>query len=264
MATPLQAGAGFARLADIIKTLRGENGCPWDKEQDETTILNYLLEEVYEVVEAVQSGKAESVREELGDVLMEVVFLAQIYEEKGAFHLAESVESINSKMIRRHPHVFGDTKLDSSARVVEEWHRQKQVEKNRDSLFDGLPRTLPALAAAFQIGQKASLVGFDWERTEEALAKLDEELQELKQALQAGEQKAIDREMGDLLFAAANVSRQAGVNPETALLLANRRFRERFAYIESRLREQGRDPAQASLPEMDALWEEAKDRGEGD
>jgi MazG family protein len=263
MTTPLQAGTEFTRLAEIIKTLRGEKGCPWDKEQDETTILNYLLEEVYEVVEAVRSGKAESVREELGDVLMEVVFLARIYEEKGAFHLAESVESINGKMIRRHPHVFGDTKLDSSVRVLEEWHRQKQAEKNRDSLFDGLPRTLPALAATFQIGQKASLVGFDWERPEEALAKLYEELHELEQALKAGEKNAIDWEMGDLLFAAANVSRKAGVNPETALLGANTRFRERFAYIESRLREQGRDPAQASLEEMDALWEEAKDRGVG-
>jgi MazG family protein len=263
MVTLHEAGAEFARLAEIIQTLRGENGCPWDKEQDETTILNYLLEEVYEVVEAVQSGKAESVREELGDVLMEVVFLARIYEEKDAFHLAESVESINGKMIRRHPHVFGDTKLDSSERVLEEWHRQKQAEKSRDSLFDGLPRTLPALGAAFQIGQKASLVGFDWERSEEALAKLYEEIYELEQALKAGEKDAIDREMGDLLFAAANVSRKAGVNPETALLRANTRFRERFAYIESRLRDQGRDPAQASPEEMDALWEEAKDKGVG-
>jgi MazG family protein len=258
-----RTGAEFNRLAEIIQTLRGESGCPWDREQDETSILNYLLEEVYEVVEAVRSGKAESVREELGDVLMEVVFLARIYEEKGAFHLADSIQAINGKMIRRHPHVFGEAKLDSSVRVLEEWHRQKQAEKNRDSLLDGLPQALPALAAAFQIGQKVSLVGFDWERMEGAVAKLYEELHELEQALKAGERNAVDREMGDLLFAAANVSRKAGVNPETALLGANARFRERFSYVECRLREQGRDPSQASLEEMDALWEEAKDRGAG-
>lgn len=255
-----EAGTGFARLAEIIGALRGENGCPWDKEQDEKTILNYFLEEVYETVEAVQTGKAESVREELGDVLMEVVFLARIFEERGAFRLADAVEAINRKMVARHPHVFGTARLESSRRVLEAWHRQKREEKNRDSLFDGLSRTLPALAAAFQIGQRASSVGFDWRRAEEAEAKLREEMAELSSAVEAGDREAVAHEVGDLLFAAANVARKAGVNPEMALLQANARFLERFAYIEKRLRESGREPTGATLEEMDALWEEAKSR----
>jgi len=258
-----QLGTEFVRLAGIIRTLRGENGCPWDREQDETTILNYFLEEAYEVVEAVQSGEPAAVCEELGDVLMEVVFLAQIYDEKGSFRLSESLESINNKMVRRHPHVFGAKKLETAQRVLEEWHRQKREEKSRASVLEGLPRSLPALAASFQIGQKVSSVGFDWERAEGAWAKLEEELDELKKAIQEADRAAVQREMGDLLFAAANVSRRAGINPEVALLQANGRFRERFAYIESRLREQGKDPAQAGLEEMDALWEEAKEKGIG-
>jgi len=194
---------------------------------------------------------------------MEVVFLARIYEEQGSFRLADSLESINAKMLRRHPHVFGGKKLDTAQRVLEEWHRQKQEEKSRASVLDGLPRTLPALAASFQVGQKASSVGFDWERAEGALAKLEEELEELKRALRDADRAAVHREMGDLLFAAANVSRRAGVNPEIALLQANDRFRRRFAYIEDRLREQGKDPERAGLEEMDALWEEAKEKGIG-
>ena len=255
-----EAGAGFARLSEIIGTLRGENGCPWDREQDERTILSYLLEEVYEAVEAVQTGKAEAVLEELGDVLMEVVFLARIFEEKGAFRLSDAVESINRKMTVRHPHVFGTARLDSSRRVLEAWHRQKREEKNRDSLFDGLSRTLPALAAAFQIGQRASSVGFDWRRAEEAEVKLREEMAELSSAMEAGDRAAVDHEVGDLLFAAANVARKAGVNPEMALLQANARFLERFAHIEKRLKDSGRELAGTTLEEMDALWEEAKSR----
>jgi len=258
-----QPGPEFSRLAEIIRTLRSESGCPWDREQDETTILNYLLEEVYEVVEAVQSGRPAAVCEELGDVLMEVVFLAQIYDEKGSFRLSESLESINSKMVRRHPHVFGGQKLETAQRVLEEWHRRKREEKSRASVLEGLPRTLPALAASFQVGQKVSSVGFDWEKAEGALAKLEEEFDELKKALREDDRAAVQREMGDLLFAAANVSRRAGINPEIALLQANGRFGERFAYVENRLREQGKDLAQAGLEEMDALWEEAKRKGIG-
>ncbi len=260
-ATP--PGTEFDRLAEIIRTLRSENGCPWDREQDETTILNFLLEEAYEVVEAVQSARPTAVCEELGDLLMEVVFLARIYEEKGSFRLSQSLESINNKMVRRHPHVFGPKKLESAQRVLEEWHRQKREEKSRASALDGLPRTLPALAASFQIGQKVSAVGFDWEKAEGALAKLEEELEELKKALGEDDRAAVQREMGDLLFAAANVSRRAGVNPEIALLQANGRFAERFAYVENGLREQGQDPARAGLEAMDALWEEAKTKGIG-
>ncbi len=258
-----RAGEEFARLAEILAALRGENGCPWDKEQDETTILSFLLEEAYEAVEAVRSGKAESVCEELGDVLMEVVFLARIYEEKGAFRLSEAVEGINRKMIARHPHVFGPERLETSREVLGAWHRQKREEKQHESLLGGMPRSLPALAAAFQIGQRASSVNFDWPGTEGTLAKLREETEELARALDSGDGEDVVHEVGDLLLAAANVSRKAGVDPELALLQANSRFRARFAFMERRLGEEGRDIASTTPEELEALWEEAKSRTPG-
>jgi len=263
MSDARRAGEEFRRLAEILAVLRGDDGCPWDREQDETTLLNFLLEEVYETVEAVQSGRAASVREELGDVLMEVVFLARVYEEKGAFRLHEVVGGINDKMVARHPHVFGSERRDSSREVLGAWHRQKQEEKKDKSLLGGIPRSMPALAAAFQTGQRASAVDFDWPELQGAMAKLGEETEELALALGSGSREAVVHEIGDLLFAAANVSRKAGVNPELALLQANRRFRDRFAYLERRLREEGREIASASPEELDALWEEAKSRKPG-
>lgn len=258
MDTARAAGDKFERLVGILAALRGANGCPWDKEQDALSILNYFLEEVYEAADALRQGRTEAVREELGDVLMEVVFLCRIFEEQGAFSADDALESINAKMVGRHPHVFGGESYDSSRRVLEEWQRGKLKEKGRDSLLDGLPRSLPALLAAFQLGQRAASVGFDWPQPEDALAKVREELGELEQAMAGGRPDEVDREMGDLFFALANVSRKLKVNPELALVQANDKFRRRFGRVEQKLKDRGVPWGQATLDEMDALWDETK------
>ncbi|MCJ7610621.1 MAG: nucleoside triphosphate pyrophosphohydrolase [Candidatus Aminicenantes bacterium] len=258
MDTARAAGEKFERLVTILGALRGENGCPWDKEQDASSLLNYFLEEVYEAAEALRQGSAEAVCEELGDVLMEVVFLCRIFEEQGAFSAADALESINRKMVGRHPHVFGGESCESSQRVLEEWQRGKLREKKRESLLDGLPRYLPALLAAFQLGQRAASVGFDWPGPEEALSKVKEELEELEKALVRRNVEEVHRELGDLFFALANVARQLKVNPELALVQANEKFRRRFVQVERRLKDQGLSLGQATLAEMDAAWDEVK------
>ena len=256
------AGKKFIELLEILSRLRGDDGCPWDREQDETTIVNYFLEEVYEAVDALHQGNISSFAEELGDVLMEVVFFAQIFKEKNAFDITDVLEGINKKMIRRHPHVFGEKSFGSSARVVEEWAKQKTEEKERESVFEGLVQHAPALLNAFQIGVKASSFGFDWPGAGEAFGKIEEESEELKEAMNSGEQKAIFHEMGDLLFAAANVSRLLGINPELALKEANNRFIQRFTSMEKALTAGGRRLAEFSLDEMEKIWESVKGESE--
>lgn len=258
MDTARAAGEKFERLVGILAVLRGENGCPWDKEQDVSSLLNYFLEEVYEAAEALRQGPAEAACEELGDVLMEVVFLCRIFEEQGSFSAADALESINRKMVGRHPHVFGGEPYESSHRVLEEWQRGKLKEKSRESLLDGLPRALPALLAAFQIGQRAASVGFDWPRPEDALSKVREELEELDQAVSSRNPDEISRELGDMFFALANVARKLKVNPELALVQANEKFRRRFVQVERRLKDKGLSLGQTTLAEMDAAWDEVK------
>lgn len=252
------AGIRFNELVSILDRLRGEDGCPWDREQDENTIINYFLEEVYEAVEALSEGDTDALAEELGDVLMEVVFLARIFKERHAFTISEVLDGINEKMIRRHPHVFGDTACDSSQRVAEEWSRQKKAEKKRQSVFEGLVRHAPALFNAFQIGTKASSYGFDWADASGAFQKIREESEELQQAMAADDGEAIRHEMGDLLFAAANVSRLLGINAELALLEANQRFITRFNLMERGLLSEGIDLNRATLDQMDKIWESLK------
>jgi len=202
-----KAGEKFAELIKIMDTLRGEDGCPWDRKQDERSIVNYFLEEAYETVEAVYNQDVPAISEELGDMLMEIVFLARIYKEKEEFQMGDVVKGINDKMIRRHPHVFGDKTTTGAADVIRTWNRQKTVEKNRNSIFDGISRTTPALLTAFQIGLRASLQGFDWKNADEVLPKVKEELAELEEAM-AGQRKQDDvlEEIGDLFFALANLS----------------------------------------------------------
>jgi tetrapyrrole methylase family protein/MazG family protein len=253
------AGERFDELVNIMAALRGENGCPWDREQDAASIMNYFLEEVYEAAEALERGSTESLREELGDVLMEVVFLCRIFEEQKAFTAAGALESITGKMIGRHPHVFGREKYESSQRVVEEWQRSKLREKRRASLFEGVPRRLPALLAAFQLGERAASVGFDWPRAEEALAKVKEEVDELEKAVAGRDSGEVGHELGDLFFALANVSRKLRVNPELALLRANDKFTERFTRMEQRLKAKGLEWGRATLEDMDAAWDEVKE-----
>jgi tetrapyrrole methylase family protein/MazG family protein len=253
-----KAGQKFSRLVEILDELRSINGCPWDREQNERTIANYLLEEVYESIEALYSQDFRSLAEELGDVLLEVVFLSRIAKEKGAFTISDILDGINQKMIRRHPHVFGDKKVKDSASVRKVWNQQKLREKKRESVFNGLPKTTPSLLAAFQIGLRASSFGFDWKKVHDVLDKVKEEVTELERAVQEKKDHEMTLEIGDVLFSLANVSRHLGVNPEIALNQANKKFIRRFQFIEKRLKEEGKDLKQCSLDEMDKIWEEAK------
>lgn len=252
------AGAEFDRLVAILATLRGEGGCPWDRAQDARSITNYLLEEAYEAADAVLAGDAAGAAEELGDVLMEVVFLSRIFEEKGAFTVADALRRINEKMVRRHPHVFGSSRARRARQVMTAWQKGKLVEKSRRSVLDGLPASAPALLAAFQAASRASTVGFDWGAAEPALDKVKEEIGELERALAGRSRKKTEEELGDLFLALANVSRLAGANPELVLRRANRKFARRFRAVENRLRRAGREPSAASLEEMNGIWEDVK------
>lgn len=254
------AGQKFEQLVKILDTLRGKSGCPWDKEQDEQSISNYFLEEVYEALEAILSGDVPSVAEELGDVLMEVVFLARIYKEKKAFTMSDVVENINQKMIRRHPHVFGGKTITSSSEVLDVWNQGKRQEKKRQSLFDGIVKLAPALHSAYQIGLRVSSYGFDWENPTGALEKVKEEVSELESVMKIGAKEHIFQEIGDAFFALTNVSRKLGVNPEIALKKANEKFMLRFETLEKELAEKGKSLGEASLEEMDEIWEQIKDR----
>jgi tetrapyrrole methylase family protein / MazG family protein len=254
------AGEKFQTLVDIMAALRGPDGCPWDREQDAKSIAGYFLEEVYEAVDALYSGEPAALAEELGDVLMEVVFLARIFEEKGAFSVGQALEGINAKMIRRHPHVFGGEKIESAGRVLDAWVRQKNDEKKRTSPFDGLPAAAPALLSALQIGQRAAQTGFDWPRPADALAKAAEELREIEEAAALGDPEAVEEEIGDGLFALASAARLFKVNPEIALRRALDKFVRRFTALQKEFQARGRELEGASLAEMDAVWEEIKRR----
>ncbi len=252
------AGKRFSKLVDILDILRGDKGCPWDRQQDEESIADYFLEEVYEAIEALYSGDERALKEELGDVVMEIVFLARIYEEKGLFSISDVLDSINDKMIRRHPHVFGEKDMETPDQVRKEWNRQKSAEKKQDFALQRGDKHSPALLESFLIGKKASGFGFDWEKTEDVVEKLKEEIREIEKAAASGDKNSVFEEMGDILFTVSNVSRQLKVNPEIALKRANQKFIERFNYIEKNLKEKGIDMEKASLDEMEALWEEAK------
>ncbi len=263
MASSKAAGAEFDRLVTILAALRGEGGCPWDRAQDARSITNYFLEEVYEAADAVLAGDAAGAAEELGDVLMEIVFLSRIFEERGAFAAADALRSINEKMIRRHPHVFGAAKARRARDVMTAWQKGKLAEKARRSILDGLPASAPALLAAFQLAARASTVGFDWGAAGPALDKVKEEIGELEKALAGRSREKVEEELGDLFFALANVSRLAGANPELVLRRANRKFARRFRAVESRLRRAGKEPSQTSLDEMNGLWDAVKRRESG-
>jgi tetrapyrrole methylase family protein/MazG family protein len=256
------AGKKFDRLVEIMDKLRSEQGCPWDREQDEKSISSYFLEEVYEAIDAINSKDAKTLAEELGDVLMEVVFLARIYKEKRKFTITDVLEGINQKMIRRHPHVFGQKHIKNSERVLVEWQRQKKEEKERQSVLDGVSNSTPSLLAAFQIGLNVSSYGFDWKKPREALQKVKEEVSELERALEGKKEDYILRELGDIFFSMVNVSRLLGVNPEIALRDTNRKFIRRFRFIEKRLKAKGKELEQATLEEMDEIWDEAKEKFE--
>jgi len=259
-----EAGALFARFVELIARLRAPGGCPWDREQTHDTVKPMTIEEAYEVAHAIDEKDDEELLGELGDLLLQVVFHASIAEERGAFRLRQVVERVSEKMVRRHPHVFGDDDASTSGEVLRSWEaiksRERQAKgKDDESMLDSVHRGLPAVMEAFQMTTKVARVGFDWANADSALVKLDEEVLELREAVKARtDPGAIAEEVGDLLFVAVNVARLAGVDPESALKAANRKFRRRFRHIEERLRADGRGPADSTLEEMDRLWDEAK------
>ncbi|MTW86523.1 nucleoside triphosphate pyrophosphohydrolase [Virgibacillus dakarensis] len=250
----------FNRLREVIAELRGPKGCPWDKEQTHESLREYAIEEVYELIDAIDAGDDEGIIEELGDLLLQVMLHSQIGEDAGYFTVDDVIKSITDKMIHRHPHVFGDKKADSIADVYTNWDALKQEEKGkqRKSVLDGVPKRIPALAKAYQLQKKAGKVGFEWENNDGVWEKLNEELAEVQEAIGEANQEEIERELGDVLFVLANISRYYKVNPEIALNRTNQKFISRFSYIEKRLHEENKDINQASLREMDKYWNQAK------
>jgi len=251
------------RLKEIMDRLRGPEGCPWDREQTLEMLGTYLLEETYEVLAAIEEGSPAEHCEELGDLLFQIVFQARIAQERGDFDLERVMKGIGDKIVRRHPHVFGDARLQTSGQVLTQWERIKVDErrhKNGSALFAGVPPTLPALLKALRISTKAARVGFDWPDRDSLLDKVQEELDELRMARHGEDKDAVEEEIGDLLFTLANVARQADIDPERALQRANRKFLDRFRYVEERLKGEGLDPAPEQRDRMEALWREAKAR----
>ena len=255
----------FVKLVEIMARLRGENGCPWDREQTSESIKPYLVEETYEVLEAIDEQDPAKLKEELGDLMLQIVFHARMAEEAGAFSISDVLATINDKLVRRHPHVFGDVKAETSQEVLFNWEQIKQTERRQTtghaSFLDGVPRELPALLRAHRLQEKASRVGFDWKEAQQVFRKVEEELGELRAAMQGQAADRVEAELGDLLFALVNLSRFLAVNPEEALRKTIARFIARFRYIEEELARRSRSLRQASLEEMDALWAEAKARG---
>ncbi len=254
-------GAEFEKLVDIIARLRAENGCPWDREQTHDSIKPNLLEETYEVLEAIDGRDMDELRSELGDLMMQAVFHAQFASERGDFTIEDSLRSINEKLIRRHPHVFGETKVCDSEEVLHNWEEIKRREKGnekRTSILDGVPKAMPALARAMEISKKAAKAGFEWPNLDAVVEKLEEEVGELKVELSADDRDRIFEEIGDLLFTVVNVARWTGADPEDALRVMIERFSRRFRKIEEAAREHGRSIESLSIQEMDAVWDRAK------
>jgi MazG family protein len=264
---PTDAGRSFDELVALIRRLRAPGGCPWDREQTHQSVKPMTIEEAYEVAEAIDEGDDHALASELGDLALQVVFHAQIAEEENRFTVADVLQHVIEKMVRRHPHVFGDVTAHTPEQVLRNWEKVKEAEATAkkgaapESMLHGVSAGLPGILEAFQMTTKVARVGFDWPDASSVVAKLDEEVAELKHELgSGGEAAAVAEEIGDLLFVAVNVARVLGVDPESALKAANRKFRRRFRHIEDRLRESGRAPADSTLQEMDALWNEAKER----
>ena len=262
----LQPGASLTRLVEIMDRLLAPDGCPWDREQTLASLRPFLVEETYEVLDALSRDDVPGHCEELGDLLMQIIFQAAIRRAEGAFAIDDVVASISDKLVRRHPHVFGDaTGVETPDQVLAQWDTIKQQEKAAagvatDRVLANVPKG-PALARAQKLGGKAGKVGFDWPGWQGSFAKIEEEVGELREAAQVGAPAAIHHELGDLLFAVVNVARKLGVDAENALVDATNRFQRRFEFVEDRLTERGKTPRSSTLEEMDSLWNDAK-RGE--
>ncbi len=272
MASSPAALEAFTRLVDIMATLRGPDGCPWDREQTIDTLKPFVLEETYELLEAVDAGDHAAIREELGDFLFEAVFIAQLESEAGHFDIADALVAVGDKLVRRHPHIFargeGAGRLDSSAEVKQRWEEIKAQERTAAGekpkrLLDGIPGALPALVRADQISRRARSVGFDWPRAIDVVSKMEEEVAEIREVVDAAPKAGLDltraeEEVGDLLFAIASLSRKLGVDPETALRKANQKFARRFTGMEVLIEERGQSMSALSLDELEACWQQVK------
>lgn len=253
------AGEAFERLVAIMARLRAPDGCPWDKRQTLQSLRQCLVEETYEVLEAIEKVDATEHCEELGDLLMQIVLQTQIQHEAGAFDIIAVVDGICDKMERRHPHIFGDLTLDTPEAVRANWFAIKAVEKaHRESALDGIPTALPALLRAFRLGQKAARQGFDWPDVSGVIDKVDEEAAEVREALAAGDTEQVKRELGDYLFSVVNLCRHLGVDPEAALQSTNHEFSRRFRQIEKGLAAEGKTPKDVDLDELERRWQAAK------
>ncbi|MEC7927380.1 MAG: nucleoside triphosphate pyrophosphohydrolase [Candidatus Neomarinimicrobiota bacterium] len=248
----------FTNLLNIVSQLRGPDGCPWDKEQTHKSLLPYFLEEAYEVIEGVEAGDMNSLKEELGDVLLHVVFQADIAQKNSEFTIEDSLNHVNEKLVRRHPHVFGDKKADAAFHAKQNWESAKHKEKKRKSRLDGVPETLPALTRAQRLQEKASYTGFDWENIEQVWGKINEEIQELKEAQTNGIKKHIEEEIGDVIFSIVNLARFLNISAEFALRKTNKKFTTRFKAVEDELKNRGKTVEDSNLEEMDTIWNEVK------
>ncbi len=251
----------FQSLIDLMARLRGPDGCPWDRKQTTDSLKPFLIEECYEVVDALDEGAPEKIREELGDLLFQIMFHARIAEEQGRFTINDVINGSVEKMVRRHPHVFGDAQLSTDKDVLANWEQIKKKEKahqERKSILEGVPKHLPSLLRAHSLQERAARVGFDWNRIDEALPKLDEELAEFKQSLKQKDAAGIEEELGDIFFMLVNISRFLGVNPDEALRKTISKFIHRFRYIEEHAADAGKALNDMTLEEMEALWQKSK------
>ena len=253
-----QVAEKFINLLEIVETLRGPDGCPWDKEQTNESLLPYFLEEAYELMESVDRKDWDTFKEELGDIMLHVVLQAQISSENSGFNVSDSLDIVNEKLVRRHPHVFGDKKADAAFHAKQNWEAAKHEEKNRKSRLDGVPMALPALVRAQRLQEKASYAGFDWEKVEEVWDKVHEEIQELKEAQTKNTGEHIEEEIGDVLFAIVNLARFLKFPAEDALRKTNQKFTSRFFQVEEELERRGKTVENSTLEEMDKIWDAVK------
>jgi tetrapyrrole methylase family protein/MazG family protein len=253
----------FLDLVALMAKLRGPDGCPWDQKQTPESLKPFLVEECYEVIDAIDEGSPAKVKEELGDLLFQIIFHARIAEERGSFTISDVIAGNIEKMVRRHPHVFGDARISTDKEVIVKWEEIKKKEKGyeeRKSILEGVPRNLPSLLRAHSLQERAARVGFDWNHIDEALPKLDEEIAEFKESLTKEDSASVEEELGDIFFMLVNVSRFLGVNPEDALRKTISKFISRFRYIEEHAADAGKTLNQMTLDEMEQLWQEAKGR----
>ncbi len=255
----------FKELAEIIAKLRSEDGCPWDKQQTHDTLKPALIEEAYEVVDAIDEKNDEKLEEELGDLLMQVLLNAQIAEDDGRFDIRGVIAKISDKLKRRHPHVFGDVQVRNTQEIIDNWEaikRQEHSNRDRESLMDGIPSRLPGLMQARKVQSTASRVGFDWEKAQDVLVKVEEEIEELKASIKASTQDGIEEEIGDILFSIVNLSRFLNVEPEEALRKTTAKFTRRFRQMEAEIAARGGEITDYDLAALDEFWEAAKEREE--